>query len=131
MLSNGSKQTFSRCVLHGNRMNKRGVAANFQTYIQPKSPKSSKKQRVSPSLTTRERQFGDMVVRAPAPKPSMEYCFECRYTLPADTSANSNIYDQVFWRSTDSMQDVLHELKSYHKINSFAVDNEHEIEVMA
>jgi hypothetical protein len=121
------KQTFTRCVHHGNLMNKRGMADHFQNSARPiRSPGKPKKFHFTPFLP-QSRSFGDHVVRAPAP---VEHCSEFRYTLP-NTNTNANIYDQIFWRSTDQMQDVLHELKSYHKIHSFAVDNEHEIEVIA
>lgn len=132
--SHGPKQTFTRCMRHGNFMNKKGIAASFQNSFSTSRngfPMKMKKFHVVPTMNhPRSRQFGDMIVRAPAPKHEVEVSQETRFTLP-DTPNNANIYDQIFWRSTDTMDDVFHELRTYHKVHTFATDSDHEIEVMA
>lgn len=124
------KQAFTRCVRHGNLMNKRGVAAQFQNSIHnQRLPVHTRKYHVAPTCDPPSRHFGDLVVRPPAPKHLMPEVCETRFTLP-NTHVNSNIYEQVMIRSHDSFEDVMHELKSYHKIHAFNVDQDHEIEII-
>ena len=127
--ANNQKQAFTRYVRHGNLMNKRGVAATFQHSLRTqKLPYKTRRYHVSPTFVPVERKFGDMIVRPPAPK-HVEEVAENRFTLP-NTLMNANIYEQVMMRTQASFDDVLHELKSYQKIRAFAVDQDHDIEIL-
>jgi hypothetical protein len=133
------KQTFSRCVLHGNKMNKRGIAAPAYQNPHRHSPsKNAMKYHnhniVSAFMTPQQRKFGDVVVRGPPPKDfaisgMANDTHELRFTIP-DTTENNNLLDQIYWRTTELHDDVLSELRSYIKIHSFAEDTDHEIEIL-
>jgi hypothetical protein len=135
MMSRASNQqkVFSRNMIHGNRMNKRGVAQHFQNGIRSERKVNfhpKKYHQVNPVLNSQHRDFGDMVVRGPPPKMMVQYSTETRFTIPTTFSNNNNIYSQVLSRSNAHMNDVLHELRSYYKIHAFNVDQDHDIQVV-
>lgn len=134
MLSRAAqKQSYSRSIRHGNLMNKRGVADHYQRAT-PTNTKVNKVHKVaridhSASKLIMQRHFGDLIVHAHAPKPEIMLCSETRYTIPLSPK-NNNIYEEEMFRSQELFQDVLCEMKSEFKVHAFAVDQEHEIEVI-
>jgi hypothetical protein len=134
MLSRAAqKQSYSRSIRHGNMMNKRGIADHYQrtTPTNAKAAKGHKMERINhvPSKFIMHRHFGDLIVKAPAPKPEIVICGESRYTIPLSPK-NNNIYEQEMFRAQELFQDVLCEMKSEFKVHAFAVDQEHDIELI-
>ncbi len=131
--------TFTRHVLPGNARNKRGInATEFIRNSKHRSELSSRQRKQQNSLLGRSngfspaphRAFGDTVVKGKPPKKELVLSRETRFTIPSSPT-NANILNQVVFRCFETHEDVLTELKSFHKIHSFATDSEHEIEILS
>lgn len=127
----------NRQVLHGNAKNKRGiVAADFSR------PSKHRGYRIRGSQGSPvghgshdgfspapHRAYGDTIVKGKPPKKEIVFSRETRFTIPSSPT-NANILNQTVFRCLETHEDLLNELKSFHKVHSFATDQEHEIEIL-
>jgi hypothetical protein len=117
----------SRSVHHGNMMNKRGGAEQYQKRaLSTKVPMKFKKVTKVAPVTKKPPTLDDLIVRAGPPKTVVK---ECRYTLP-DVTQNNNINTQMYCRSHAKMAVIMNELKTFSKVKAFNEDVEHDIEVV-
>ena len=91
--------TYSRNVIHGNNMNKKGCVFAYQRSIRP-SKVSFKKSKVSKLLSPANEQllrdFGDFVVRAGPPKKVEDsISYPVKFTIP-NCPNNINLIEQVY-----------------------------------
>lgn len=112
--------TYSRTVLHGNKMNKRGFA-NAHSQLSSPNKISRKMRRMNFEETHSHHHFGDTVIKGKPPKP---VCTEIRPTIP-NCPNNSNIIEQAYSRATELHHDVMNEIKTRSKVISFATDFDH------
>jgi hypothetical protein len=118
---------YSRTVHHGNMMNKRGAAAQFQKSARStKVPMKFKKLNVSPKHKATIH-IEETVVKGKPPKTVKTS--EVRYTIP-DVPLNANIAGQDYVRSHTKLAVVLNEFKTQEKCKHFNEDSEHEIEIV-
>lgn len=105
--SNKVKTTFSRNMLHGNSLNKKGLSAEYyKNAASRKMPDRACKNRASSGSSGAHHQLGDVVVKAHAPKVEngRTKSDEVRYTIP-NSPVNTNIFNQGLVRA-----DVVHSL---------------------
>lgn len=118
---------YSRAVHHGNMMNRRGHAQQYQKSVtSTKVPMKFKKLHV-PHKTKATITLDDMVVKAKPPKKVLSA--ETRYTIP-DVPVNGNIATQDYIRTHTKMAVTLNEFKTTMKVKNFNEDREHEIEIV-
>lgn len=115
-------------IQHKNLLNKRGAS-----YLQQRMSTRSRKARQMKNyedVGPHSKMFKhDTIIVGHPPKLEIVLSGETRYTIP-NSPKNGNIFEQTCVRQAEILPDVLSEIRSFHKIHSFAIDTDHEIELI-
>lgn len=129
--SKSKKPVYSRAILHGNRMNKRGVVADYQRNLQHRKVPSSmhKSQSHLASRKTLTHEFGDVVIKAAAnydsPRVTRENSTEMKFTIP-NSPNNKNLFEQSVRRVSVAKHLIIEAIRE----KRMDEDYDHDIELI-